>query len=462
MTRVSPPGKITEVDLSLVEKYDVPGPRYTSYPTALAFSDKVDWKALERTIAEDFADSRDVSLYIHIPFCDTLCWFCGCTTIISRRHEIVGPYCEALKSEFADWTPRHGKKTALQIHFGGGTPTYLSPDELRRLGEILLMHFEIPPEREFGVEIDPRELTREHVRALREIGANRVSMGVQDHNPAVQEAVNRIQPFELTRRVVDWAREEGMLSVNLDLIYGLPHQTADSFRVTLEKTLALDPDRLAVFNYAHVPWAKPHQKILARKNLPPPREKLRILKETIEFLTSHGYVFIGMDHFAREDDEIVKAQRSGTLQRNFQGYSTFGGIPIAGFGMSAISQTRRCYAQNEKNLETYQVRIRGGGRAWSRGLIVSKKDLVRRYVIMNIMCNLRLDYLAARRETGVEIREEFAREIEGLRDLEEDGLIERGNEGILVTERGRLFIRNIAMRFDPTVGQAADRYSRTV
>src|SRR5438094_3609815 len=313
-----------KVDLDLVKKYNVAGPRYTSYPPATKFTDTLTWPELAERILEDNRSERDLSLYFHIPFCETLCWYCGCTTVITNKHSQAQPYIDYLEKEMAQMgTLINPRRKAVQLHWGGGSPTFLSPDEIRRLGTVIHRHFTFAENYEAGVEIDPRRLTREHVVALRVAGFNRASFGVQDFDPEVQEAVHRIQPREMTAQVLAWVREAGFGSVNFDLIYGLPHQTVESFNRTLDIVLALQPDRLAVFSYAHVPWVKPAQKILEHKILPTPEVKLQLLKTVIERLTENNrYVYIGMDHFARPGDELAVAERSKELQRNFQGYST--------------------------------------------------------------------------------------------------------------------------------------------
>ena len=310
------------VDLDLVKKYNTAGPRYTSYPPATKFTDSVSWDDLDARIEANNRSARDLSVYFHIPFCESLCWFCGCTTVITHNHDKGADYVDYLGREVARVAPRlNPARQVVQLHFGGGSPTFLRPEEIRRLGDIIHRHFTFSPEIEASVEVDPRRLTREHLVALREIGFNRASMGVQDFNPDVQKAIHRIQPPEMTRQAMDWMRELGFASINLDLIYGLPNQTPESFQETLDAVLDMQPDRLAVFSYAHVPWIKPAQKSLEQKILPAPEIKLRLLKMVIETLTAGGrYVYIGMDHFARPDDELAVAQRNKRLQRNFQGY----------------------------------------------------------------------------------------------------------------------------------------------
>src|SRR6266853_1864460 len=343
-----------KVNLDLVRKYNVPGPRYTSYPPATQFSDELSRENLVEKIRENGSSSRDLSLYFHLPFCQSLCWFCGCTTVITTDQKKSGDYIKYLEREMDLTKPLlYPKRKVTQLHFGGGTPTFSLPDEIRRLGEMIHSRFTFAADVEAGVEVDPRRLTRDHLVALREVGFNRTSMGVQDNEAVVQKAVHRIQPFAMTKQTVEWMRELGFQSINIDLIYGLPYQTPESFMKTVDEILSLRPDRFAVFNYAHVPWMKPAQNAFKADALPTPETKLELLKLTIEKLTSEGYVYIGMDHFARVEDELAVSQRQKTLQRNFQGYSTRGGADIYAFGMSSISQTESIYWQNQKELPVY-------------------------------------------------------------------------------------------------------------
>lgn len=453
------------VDLSLVEKYNQPGPRYTSYPPATKFSEDVTWEALAERITANNQTERDLSLYFHIPFCETLCWFCGCTTVITLNHDKGMRYVEALGREVATMASMiNPKRRAAQLHFGGGSPTFLQPDEIRRLGEIIHKHFDFADGIEASVEVDPRRLTRDHLVALREVGFNRASMGVQDFNAQVQEAVHRIQPVEMTQQAIDWMRELGFASINLDLIYGLPHQSVESFDTTLDTVLGMQPDRLAVFSYAHVPWIKPAQKILQKKILPEAKVKLQIFKLIIERLTENDlYVCIGMDHFARPTDELSVAQRNKQLQRNFQGYSTRAGTDIYAFGMSSISQIPDAYWQNEKELPLWQSAVDAGRVPLHKAYLVTDEDKIRRGTIMRVMCDLSLDFAAMSTKLGVDFETHFATELESLSDLEADGLIRREPGGLQVTDAGRLFIRNIAMRFDNTLAPVSERrHSRTI
>lgn len=454
-----------KVDLDLIRKYNVPGPRYTSYPPATHFTDEVDKNALMESIRKNNETQRDLSLYYHLPFCESLCWFCGCTTVITKDHSRSENYLNYIDREM-DLMREHlnPDRKVVQVHLGGGTPTFLQPDELRRLGDHIRERFQFGERVEAGAEIDPRRITRDTIQALKDAGFNRASMGVQDHNPEVQKAIHRIQPYEMTRQAIDWLRECGFESLNVDLIYGLPYQTVDSFEKTLEDTLKLQPDRLAVFSYAHVPWIKPAQKILQeRMELPSPEVKLELLKLTIEKLTSEGYVYIGMDHFAKEDDELTVAQRTKTLQRNFQGYSTRGGVDIYAFGMSSISQSQDAYWQNLKELPDYCASVDEGKLPIQRGYILTEEDHLRRRTIMRLMCDLELDYANMSELLGLDFGSTYAPELESLTDLEEDGLIQKSTTGLTVTELGRLLIRNIAMRFDGYQNERKEgRFSRTI
>jgi oxygen-independent coproporphyrinogen III oxidase len=452
------------VNIEQVQKYDVPGPRYTSYPPAVHFTKGLSSQSVAEEIRTGLTARRDLSLYVHLPFCKTLCWYCGCNTIITKKQSESAIYLKYLETEIEVASALLGpNRRVSQIHLGGGTPTFLLPAELVALGRMIASRFEVARDVEASVEIDPRRLTLDHVIALREAGMSRASIGVQDFNPDVQSAVNRIQPFEQTKRVVEWLREQGFRSIAIDLIYGLPNQTLESFSQTLDLVLSLDPDRLAVFSYAHVPWIKPAQKILERASLPSASTKLSILKLTVEKLTSSGYVYIGMDHFAKASDELVHAQRKQALQRNFQGYSTCAGTDIYGFGVSAISQTEDMYWQNEKDLSRYYAALGEGRLPVAAGYTLTDEDRIRRRVIMRLMCDFRLDYDAMSAELGIDFKTHFRREISTLEDLEADGLLLSSARGIEITDPGRLLIRNVAMRFDAHLRQSASPvYSRTI
>ncbi len=452
------------VDLDLVRKYDRPGPRYTSYPTAPHFTENfqpVDWEA---HIANNNATGeRPLSLYFHVPFCDTLCWFCGCTTLISRQRGPIDEYVDYLFREIDLYAGRlHPDREVVQIHFGGGTPTHLTPDQIRLVGNRLHSTFRISDDAEISIEMDPRGLTRDHLAALSEAGFNRASLGVQDFDPKVQHAVNRVHDEALVSDVLSGIREAGFKSLNLDLIYGLPFQTVSSFEDTLKTILHFVPDRLAVFSYAHVPWMKPHMRLIKETDLPAPEQKLEMLKQIIETLTGSGYEYIGMDHFARENDELTLAQRSGTLQRNFQGYSTRAGADIYAMGMSSISQLPFCYAQHAKELPCYYDAIDDGRLPVVKGIALSEEDALRRDVIMRLMCDMALDFDSLSSRLGIDFQSRFEDELAQMSPFEEDGLLERKATGIEVTQQGRLFIRNIAMTFDAYLEESNARFSRTV
>jgi oxygen-independent coproporphyrinogen-3 oxidase len=458
----------SEVDLGLLKKYDRPGPRYTSYPTAPLFSAAFtpeDFR--QEIIATNSAYATgDLSLYFHFPFCDTLCYFCGCTMLVTRDRARIEEYNRLLRKEVSLIAPLIAPmRRVVQVHWGGGTPTHLSPDQIRDFGEFTRRSFNIDPSAEMSVEVDPRELTREHLLALREAGFTRMSMGVQDLNSRVQESVNRVQPEAMTRQVYDWAREIGFTSINIDLIYGLPFQTPESYALTVQKVLTFDPDRVAVFNYAHVPWLKPHQKLIREEDLPTPEQKLDILKMTIETLAAGGYLYIGMDHFAKPNDELAQAQRDKSLYRNFQGYSTKSGADLYGFGMSSISHFQTVYAQNIKVLPEYSRVVDSGKLATHVGYRMTEDDQVRKFVIMRLMCDLELDKRAVEYRFGIDFDDYFAESLQAMEGLVEDGLVTIEDDRLVVNKSGRLLLRNIAMCFDAyleSMKRGSPVFSRTV
>ena len=458
----------SQVDLRLLRKYDRPGPRYTSYPTAPLFSPAFSAGDFRDEIAATNTpgSTGDISLYFHFPFCDTLCYFCGCTMLVTRDRTRIAEYNRALTREIGLVAPMIAPgRRVVQVHWGGGTPTHLTPDEIRSMGESIRTSFRIDPAAEMSVEIDPRELTRDHLVALRDAGFNRMSMGVQDFDASVQAAVNRVQPEEVSRRVYDWARETGFTSINLDLIYGLPLQTLSKFESTVRKVIGFGPDRIAVFNYAHVPWMKPHQKLIHVEDLPSPEQKLEILKMTIEVLATGGYEYIGMDHFALPGDELARAQKEKTLYRNFQGYSTRSGADLYGFGMSAISHFQGSYAQNTKNLPEYLAAVEGGGFATRVGYRMTEDDRLRKHVIMRLMCDLELDTRSVEEKFGIDFEEYFAPSLAALGQFMDDGLVTLEPGRILIVGAGRLLLRNIAMCFDAYLDSMAREkklFSRTV
>jgi oxygen-independent coproporphyrinogen-3 oxidase len=444
------------VDIDLLRKYNEPGPRYTSYPTAPLFAESFGPDDFVREIDESNVSQRErpLSLYFHVPFCDELCYFCGCTMIVTRDMDKKEKYLSYLDREIDRVAERlDGGREVVQLHWGGGTPTDLSPEQIARLGARIHERFRFAAGGsdacEVSCEIDPRGLTREHLAALRGAGFNRVSMGVQDFDPKVQEAVNRIQPEGVTRDAVNWSRELGFESVNLDFIYGLPHQTLEGFAGTIDKIVDVSPDRIAIFNFAFVPWLKRHQKQLINPDtLPAPEARLEILKMTIEKLSAAGYVYIGMDHFAKPDDELTVAQKEGTLHRNFQGYSTKAGCDLYAFGMSGISQLDGVYAQNHKKLSAYYGALDEGKLPTRAGYRLDADDKLRREVITRLMCDMALDKGAIERRFGIVFDEYFADSIAKLGRFTDDGLLVARPGGYDVTAMGRLVIRNVAMCFD--------------
>jgi oxygen-independent coproporphyrinogen-3 oxidase len=459
-----------DINLDLLKKYDRPGPRYTSYPTAPQFTEAFGPEEFQQEIIENnlVANGRDtdLSLYFHIPFCDTLCYFCGCHMLITHNRQRIDEYVNYLarEIELVRRLQKRGQRVA-QVHWGGGTPTYLSPEQITRLADATHRGFEFAADAEVSVEIDPRGLTGEHLVALRQGGFNRASLGVQDFDPAVQQAVNRLQSYEETRWTMETLRELGFSSINLDLIYGLPFQTDDSFARTLDLIIDMQPDRLAVFNYAHVPWMKKHQQMIKLETLPRPDEKLRILKRTIERLTEAGYVYIGMDHFARPDDELAVAQNAKTLYRNFQGYSTRVGCDLYAFGVSGISQLQNVYAQNLKEMPSYYQRLNSGQLATSRGYKLTDDDHLRRHVIMRLMCDMSLDKREVEDKFAIAFDDYFAEALLRLEEFRNDDLLSLDAQTIQITPFGRLFIRNVAMAFDAYLDKnpsTRNIYSRTV
>ncbi|MBI5021395.1 MAG: oxygen-independent coproporphyrinogen III oxidase [Ignavibacteriales bacterium] len=453
---------------SLMKKYDKAGPRYTSYPTAPMFAADFGPENYREEIVRSNGknNSTDLSLYFHIPFCDTLCYFCGCTTVISKNRDRIKEYIGYLKREIEMLASEiSNTRKVVQMHWGGGTPTYLTPSEISDLTKHIKNRFNFSENAEVSVEMDPRDLSFEHIQALSANGFNRVSMGVQDFNPDVLAAINRDQGEELTRKVIEWTRTLGFKSLNLDLVYGLPLQTVESFESTLDKIIAVSPERIAVYNFAYVPWMKPHQKLINPDDLPSPEIKLELLTMTIKKFTSNGYVYIGMDHFAKENDELTIAQKSKTLQRNFQGYSTNAGCDLFGMGMSSISHFTTNYAQNAKTLTEYYHAIDHNRFATEVGYRMSFDDQLRKYVILRLMCDLTLNFHDVENKFNIKFDEYFSESLPKLNPFIEDNLLERKAGELLVTMQGRLFLRNIAMCFDAylnNVSKDKPVFSRTI
>ena len=453
--------------LSVLKQFDRPGPRYTSYPTAPVFSADYTAQRFEDDLKENnLNNSAPVSLYLHIPFCDTLCHFCACNTIITRNREKVSEYLISLKKEIDRTTSFISKKrNVVQMAWGGGTPSYLTPEEIRDLANYIRERFTFASDAEISVEIDPRELTFDHLKAFVDGGANRFSLGVQDFNDEVQIAVNRVQPEPLTRQVFQWSREVGIKSINIDLIYGLPLQTVESFKATLDKVIELSPERIAVFNFAYVPWMKLHQKLLHQDQLPTAENKLHLLQLTINTLIRAGYAYIGMDHFAKPTDELAREQKNKKLHRNFQGYSIKAGADLFGLGMSAISHFGTVYAQNAKDLPAYNEAIDNGRFSTILGYKMTQDDELRKFVIMRLMCDLELDKRNVEQRFGIVFDEYFSDVLVKLKDFLPLNLLTLETDRIVILEAGRFVLRNIAMCFDaylPKMAKEKVIFSRTV
>lgn len=461
-----------EFDLGLLHKYNRPVPRYTSYPPATELHEGFDGNDFRRAIALGNSQNTPLSLYCHIPFCDVPCYFCGCNTIITPRKDFAEPYLQYLMRHIAQVAAlinRDSDRDRLveQMHWGGGTPNYLTIEQITRLWECLQGHFTFAADAELSIEVNPRSLTKEYLQDLKNLGFNRISFGIQDFNPQVQQAINRIQPEEMLFEGMRWMREVGFEGVNVDLIYGLPFQTLDSFQETIAKTIALNPDRIALFNFAYMPWLKPLQKRIAQETLPSAEAKLAIVQMSIERLTASGYVFIGMDHFAKPNDELAIAQREGQLHRNFQGYTTKPESDLLGFGMTSISMLQNVYTQNHKRLKDFYQAIDADELPIERGVTLSDDDILRRSIIMELMCQFQLSQPDIESKYHLTCDRDFAkyfdRERSQLQQLEADGLVQLERDQITVTPAGRLLIRNIASVFD-TYMQAdnTNRFSQAV
>jgi oxygen-independent coproporphyrinogen-3 oxidase len=439
---------IGQISDAFVDKYNRPGPRYTSYPTAPIWKEDFGPDDFEKYCARAEERATPVSLYMHLPFCESLCLFCACTVSIQKDKRVAIPYLETLKSEI-DHMARHvsKKRPAIKFHWGGGTPTYLSPPQMEDLFGHTRERFSFAPDAEIGIEVDPRVTSREHLETLRRLGFNRLSMGLQDFDPKVQETIHRLQPYEMTRDLIVAARELGFESLNVDLIYGLPYQTADTFRATINRTLKLPPDRVAMFSYAHVPWLKKQQGSF-ETHLPEGMEKFRIFRAGLEQFLGAGYLYIGMDHFAKPGDELAVAQQNRTLHRNFQGYTTKAGADLYGMGVSAISSLGEAYAQNRREVPTYQAAIAERGIATMRGYRLSADDRIRRAVIGRLLCHTVIPKSDVEKEFSISFDEYFAPEVERLEEFRAEGLVTLPPGEIRVTSLGRIFIRNVAMTFD--------------
>lgn len=458
------------VDKDLCRRFDISGPRYTSYPTADRFAADPGAQLLIDALRHRPAPEQPLSLYVHLPFCSTVCYYCGCNKVITKDHSKSSRYLDYLEREIdLQLAELNGTRTVAQLHWGGGTPTFLNDAEMARLMGILRSRFNFLPEGEYSIEIDPRSVDPKRAHTLAELGFNRMSLGIQDFDPLVQQAVNRLQTFEQTRDVLLAARDAGFKSVSVDLIYGLPRQTLEGFRATLDKTLSLAPDRIALYSYAHLPQIFMPQRRIHDTELPKAEEKLSLMAMAIETLVDAGYVFIGMDHFARPDDELALAQKAGKLHRNFQGYSTHAELDLLAFGVSAIAKVGPVYAQNAKSLDEYYHDIDAGHLPVRRGYRMDHDDELRRAVIQELMCHFGLNFAEVSETWKIDFADYFADALEQLKPLADAGLVQTDADGITVLPHGRLLVRIIAMAFDrhlqadrQKAPEGRQRYSRVI
>ena len=460
-------GAASLFNLDLIKKYDQAGPRYTSYPTAPMFHAGINGETYAETLKAAGKIDGPLSLYIHIPFCNTVCYYCGCNKIVTKQYERAEPYLQLLLKEI-DLVAEHigNSRPVTQLHFGGGTPTFLSEDQLRRLMAHLRDRFTFvsDEEGEYGIEMDPRECNEETVKVLRETGFNRMSMGVQDFDPDVQKAVNRIQSKEETLRVLKEARAYGFKSMNIDLMYGLPLQSVETFDRTLSTIIDFSPDRIALFNYAHLPHMFMPQRRINAEELPSPQQKLDILEHSIKRLLDAGYKFIGMDHFGKPDDELTIAQNEGKLYRNFQGYSTHSDCDLIGIGLTSIGYVGGSFFQNAKEMDAYSETISAGQFSVFRGYTLSEEDHLRRHVIMRLMCDFSLDFNTVEKLFDINFKTHFSDALEDLKPMREDGLVALQENRLEVLPAGRMLIRNIAMLFDEHLRKKQEevRYSKVI
>lgn len=454
------------IDFAKFVKYSKPGPRYTSYPTAPEFSEAFTQDDLKE-FYKNQSDDRPLSLYIHMPFCRSACYFCGCNTIFTSKEDKKTRYIDYLKKEL-NILKNHlnTKRVVTQMHFGGGTPTFFSPSQLEVVITAIKEIFpNFSPDAEISCEVDPRYFTVEHMNVLKAGGCNRLSFGVQDLDEEVQKTIHRIQPFELTQNVIKIAREAGIHSINTDLIYGLPYQTRESFKKTLEQMITLNTDRFAVFNYAHVPWLMKTMRKFNETTFPKPEVKLEMLKDTIDFFTSNGYKMVGMDHFAKPEDELFKAIEKGELHRNFQGYTTKGGADLIGIGLTSIGNGVDYYAQNFKELEPWENAIDNGDLPVYKGYRLSDDDMLRQFVIMELMSNFSLNIKRVEEEFKINFKEYFDDAIKALKEFEDAQLLKITDNKIEVSQTGSMLIRNICMPFDAYLNKIPEekrRFSKTI
>jgi oxygen-independent coproporphyrinogen-3 oxidase len=454
--------------MELIQKYDRPGPRYTSYPTAPEWTDAFGPSQFQETLERADGEKGPLSVYVHLPFCREMCRFCGCNVVATHDRSRADDYLDVLEKEVAMVAARiPHRRTLTQLHWGGGTPTFLDEKQLARCHEIIARHFDFAPDAEQAIEIDPAITTRSQVDRLAALGFNRISMGVQDFDPRVQETVGRIQGEKETADLVQAARDNGFKGVNLDLIYGLPYQTPDTWKRTLDRILRIHPDRLAVFGFAFVPWSKPHQRLLPEAALPKTAQRVELFLAAVEAFTGSGYRLIGLDHFALEADELARAQDAGVLTRNFQGYTVRPADDTVAFGMTSISDISGAYAQNAHRLKDWAQMVSAGTLPVARGTRVTADDVMRRFVINRVMCLLRLDLGEVASRFGAAARAEIEASMRpGLSELVADGLVTFDGEVLRVTPLGQLLVRNVAMMFDAYLprraGEKSPTFSRTV
>lgn len=455
----------TDMTTDLINKYDLRVPRYTSYPTAPHFNDSVDGAVYKRWLSE-LDPGSELSLYFHIPFCDEMCWFCGCYTKIVKRYDPVKEYLGALLAEIdlvADALPtgKSGRMTAKHLHWGGGSPTMLKGEDWMAIMDKLRSRFDVADDAEIAVELDPRTATEDYIAELERAGVNRASIGVQSYEPKVQEAIHRIQPYETTKQVIEWLRAHNITRINMDLMYGLPLQDTDEIETMVDLTVELQPNRIALFGYAHVPWMKSHQKMIKEEDLPDANERWKQFTLAVDRLKDRGYVQVGFDHFAHPDDPMAKAIETGDLHRNFQGYTTDSAPAMLGFGASAIGYLPQGYVQNEQPLKAYSQAIYSGVLPVARGIGLSNADKLHRAIIEDIMCNLTVDLSARCAEFGADIKD-LSADIEKLMPLTEDAICTIDGSTLRVSETGRPFVRLVASAFDKYLNSGLGRHSKAV
>jgi len=455
-----------EIPEALIRRFNTTGPRYTSYPTADRFNAGFKAPDYARFLDQRAAsiEKPPLSVYVHVPFCASLCYYCACNRIITKDHRRSSKYLRYVEMELALLASRLGERQqTVQVHLGGGTPTFLNADELRQLMQMLRQNFDFTPDAEVSIELDPRTVDASMMALLAEMGFNRASLGVQDFDPDVQKAVHRIQPLEMVERTLKESRDAGFSSVSFDLIYGLPKQTVGSFRKTLDEVIRLSPDRIALYNYAHLPTRVMAQRRIAESDLPSAEERLQIFMMSMRGLLDAGYVYVGLDHFAKPKDELARALSNNSLHRNFQGYTTRAGCDLLGIGVSSISKIGDCYSQSVRTIEEYYEQLDAGELPVDRGFALNADDVLRRRVIMDFMCNKPVDFAVIRKEFGVDFEAYFAQELSLIRPFHDEGLISIDQGSVQVLPKGRLFVRGVAMVFDHYLRQpAAGNFSKVI